>query len=241
MKTKKYIIISDVHLGTKHTNVKELIKYLKNIKTKNLILNGDIVDGWAIDRGSKFREIDYEFIMTIMEISKTTNIYWIRGNHDDFLKDFLPNKIGNIHIIENMIIDLKENGKYFVFHGDILDVFITKYKVLSLVGSIGYDFCLYINKIYNLYRKWRNKPYFSISKVIKEKIKLATNHINNFEVMATTIAKQNNCTGVICGHIHQYENKMIEGIHYLNSGDWVENMSIILIDNDNNIKLKVFM
>jgi UDP-2,3-diacylglucosamine pyrophosphatase LpxH len=126
---------------------------------------------------------------------------------------------------------------YYIFHGDVIDVFITKYKWLSKIGSVGYDFALWLNRVYNTYRKWRKLPYISISQKIKESVKVATNYVNDFEVTALSMATKKGCNGVICGHIHQPADRVINGKRYLNSGDWVENMSAICIDNIGKIYL----
>jgi UDP-2,3-diacylglucosamine pyrophosphatase LpxH len=118
-----------------------------------------------------------------------------------------------------------------------VDVFITKYKWLSKIGAIGYDFALWLNRVYNGYRKWRKLPYISISQKIKASVKVATNYINDFETTALSMAHKKGCNGVICGHIHQPADIMINGERYLNSGDWIENMSAILVDYDGKLYL----
>jgi UDP-2,3-diacylglucosamine pyrophosphatase LpxH len=133
--------------------------------------------------------------------------------------------------------DVYRNENYYIFHGDVVDVFITKYKWLAKIGAIGYDFALWLNRIYNNYRKWRKLPYQSISQKIKGGVKAATNYINDFETTALSMAHKKGCNGVICGHIHQPEDRMINGKRYINSGDWIENMSAVLIGKDGDICL----
>ena len=172
-------------------------------------------------------------ISKILQLSNTTQIIWIRGNHDEFIQDFIGTHLGRIEIKEDYRLtiqrwvenDVYRNENYYVFHGDVVDVFITKYKWLSN------DFALTLNRWYNTYRKWRNLPYQSISQKIKGGVKAATNYINDFETTALSMAHKKGCNGVICGHIHQPEDRIIDGKRYLNSGDWVENMSAILIDS----------
>jgi UDP-2,3-diacylglucosamine pyrophosphatase LpxH len=237
----KAIIVSDLHLGTKSSNAKDFIDFLDENSTELLILNGDIIDGWALSRGSKWKKQHTKVIAKLLKLSTKTKIIWIRGNHDEFIEEFIPIKFSNIEIKENHILELYKNvsgdhyvsRNYFIFHGDIIDVFITKYKWLSKIGAIGYDLALWLNRIYNNYRKFRNLPYESISKKIKSGVKLATNYINDFENAAIKIAKKENCVGVICGHIHEPKNVELPDGHYLNSGDWVENKSaIVLTKND---------
>jgi UDP-2,3-diacylglucosamine pyrophosphatase LpxH len=208
-------------------------------------LNGDIIDGWALNRGAKWKKGHTKAVAALLKLSNNTKIIWIRGNHDEFLTEFIGSHFGNIEIRENYIIstnkrvlgDLHEQQRYFVFHGDVIDVFITKYKWLAKIGSIGYDFALWLNRWYNRYRAWRKLPYQSISQDIKAGVKAATNYVNDFETTAIKMAAANGCHGVICGHIHQPADLHINGAHYLNSGDWVENRTAILLDYQNNITI----
>jgi len=239
------IIASDLHLGTKDSKAKEFIEFLEAHPTELLILNGDIIDGWALNRGAKWKKGHTKAVSKLLKISNKTKIIWIRGNHDEFIQDFIGDSFGNIEIKENYIIntnkwvkdDLYEQQRYFVFHGDVIDVFITKYKWLAKIGSIGYDLALWLNRWYNRYRAWRKLPYQSISQKIKAGVKAATNYVNDFEVTAIQMAKKEGCNGVICGHIHQPADRSINGYRYINSGDWIENMTAILIDNTGEIYL----
>ena len=241
----KAIIVSDLHLGTKDSKAEEFIEFLEQHPTDLLILNGDIIDGWALNRGAKWKKKHTKVVSKLLNLSSKTRIIWIRGNHDEFLSEFIDSKFGNIEIKENYIIntskwvvdDLYEQQRYFVFHGDVIDVFITKYKWLSKIGSVGYDFALWLNRWYNRYRAWRKLPYQSISQEIKAGVKAATNYVNDFETTAIKMAAKNGCHGVVCGHIHQPANLTIGNGHYLNSGDWVENRTAILLDYQDNFTI----
>jgi hypothetical protein len=225
----KAIIVSDLHLGTKDSRAKEFIEFLDNNPTDLLVLNGDIIDGWALNRGAKWKKNHTKVISKILNISNTTKVVWVRGNHDEFITEFIGSSFGNIQIVEDYVLNVGDL-RYYIFHGDVIDVFITKYKWLSKIGAVGYDFALWLNRWYNKYRKWRKLPYQSISKKIKDGVKTATMYVNDFETTALKMAEKKGCDGVICGHIHQPEDRTINGKRYLNSGDWVENMSAILID-----------
>lgn len=221
----KAVIVSDLHLGTKDSKAKEFIEFLEKHPTDLLILNGDIVDGWALNRGAKWKKQHTNAISKILKVSNKTKVIWIRGNHDEFLAEFIGMHFGNIEIREDYVI-----SNHYVFHGDVIDVFITKYKWLAKIGSVGYDFALWLNRWYNRYRVWRGLPYQSISQEIKAGVKAATSYINDFEIAAIKMASKHGCQGVICGHIHQPADLMINGARYLNSGDWVENRTAILLD-----------
>ena len=232
------IIVSDLHLGTKDSKAEEFIEFIETHPTDLLILNGDIVDGWALNRGTKWKKQHTKVISKLLQLSNKTRIIWIRGNHDEFIQEFIGTHLGAIEIREDYKLDINNTMEsYYIFHGDVIDIFITKYKWLSKIGAIGYDFALWLNRVYNTYRKWRKLPYQSISQKIKGGVKAATNYINDFETTALSMASKKGCHGVICGHIHQPEDRMIDGKRYLNSGDWIENMSAICIEYTGNVYL----
>jgi len=227
------VVISDLHLGSKASRRDDILDFLDKLSTETLILNGDIIDGWSLQRGSKWTKKDTKIIRKLLKISETgTNVVWLRGNHDEFLKDFISFDLGNIKIVEYWIHQSNQI-RYYIFHGDILDVFITKVKWLAYIGSIGYDIALWINRWYNRWRAWRKLPYYSISKDIKNGIKKATNFINDFEINAVRLAKGKGCHVAVCGHIHQPSLKD----EYMNSGDWCENCTALVETKDGNWKL----
>jgi len=234
----KCVILSDLHLGMADCKPKKILKFLESIKTETLILNGDIIDIDALRRGSKWKGKHMKVVIKLLEMSKDTEIIYIRGNHDNDVKDLYHTFLGNIKFMEDYIYTVNDK-KYFIFHGDRIDV-TTKYKLLTQIGSIGYDFALRLNTWYNKYREFTGKPYYSISKIIKENFKKALSFINDFEVNACDYAKTLNCDGVICGHIHIPSVKVINGIEYYNSGDWVENFSALVLTKNNKWELKVF-
>jgi UDP-2,3-diacylglucosamine pyrophosphatase LpxH len=242
------IVISDLHLGTRDSKTNEIIEFLDNTPCNTLILNGDIIDGWALSRGSKWKKKHTKVVNKLLKISETTEVIWVRGNHDEFLDDYIGFNMGNIKIVKNHVINVNkwitqdkfESKRYFVFHGDEIDIFMLKYKWLSKIGSIGYDIALWMNTQYNRWREFRGLKYKSISKPLKQKVKTATNYVNDFENTAARMAEYHGCQGVICGHIHQEMDRIIDNIHYLNSGDWVESMSAILIHHDGKIEITYY-
>ena len=231
MKKWRTIIMSDLHLGARQSQTDKIIKFLEENESETLILNGDIIDGWALNRGTKWKKQHTKVISKLLKLSNKTRIIWIRGNHDEFIQEFIGTHLGAIEIREDYKLNIDNTMEsYYIFHGDVIDVFITKYKWLSKIGAVGYDFALWLNRVYNTYRKWRNLPYISISQKIKNSVKVATNYVNDFETTALSMATKKGCDGVICGHIHQPEDRMINDKRYLNSGDWIENMSAICVD-----------
>lgn len=231
----KTIIVSDAHLGTKDARAKELSKFLKSNSCARLILNGDIIDAWNLKRKGSWGKKDTRVFRRILKMMEehNTEVIYIRGNHDDFLKSVLPFDMGRFRIVESY--ELESNGKtFFITHGDIFDVVSSRIKWLARLGDIGYKLLLWLNRWHNKRRRLRGLPYYSFSQEIKHKIKAAVSYITDFEKLMIDYAKTRKYDGIICGHIHQPAKKIIEGIAYYNSGDWVETMSALVEDHNGN-------
>ncbi|GJM59644.1 UDP-2,3-diacylglucosamine diphosphatase [Persicobacter diffluens] len=229
----KTIVISDVHLGTRGSKAKELVKFLKKNSCDNLFLNGDIIDGWQLKKSGVWKKKHTRFFMRIMKMMEKhqTKVFYLRGNHDDFLDQVLPLKIGNFEIAKDYFYH-SHGKRYYIIHGDIFDSITTQWTWLAKLGDIGYTFLLWLNHHYNRRRRKKGLPYYSLSQVIKARVKSAVSFIDDFEQHLVSIARHHNCNGIICGHIHQPANKMIEDIHYLNSGDWVESLTALAEDEN---------
>lgn len=237
----KTIVISDVHLGTKGSKAREVIKFLKKNTCERLILNGDIIDGWQLKKYGKWEKIHTQFfrrILKCIEINNTEVIY-LRGNHDDFLDHLIPFKLGCISIQHDYILESGDK-RYYVIHGDIFDSITTNLKWIAKLGDIGYTFLLWLNQTYNTYRAKRGLPYYSLSQVIKSKVKTAVSYVSKFETQLVALAKIKKCDGIICGHIHQPALKQMEDIVYMNSGDWVETLSALVENEKGEWKITYF-
>ncbi|MBS1634904.1 MAG: UDP-2,3-diacylglucosamine diphosphatase [Bacteroidetes bacterium] len=236
MKTHyKTIVVSDLHLGIKSSKAKEIIKFLKHHTCEKLILNGDIIDGWQLKRSGKWKRKHTKFFKLVMNyVSKRKcEVIYLRGNHDDFLDEILPFKLGNFSIRKWHYHE--SFGKtYFVVHGDLFDSVTHNLKWIAKLGDVGYTFLLWLNRHYNTYRAKRGLPYYSLSQVVKNKVKSAVSFVTDFENELAKVAKDRKCDGIICGHIHQPADRMIDGVHYLNSGDWVETLSALVEDMEGN-------
>jgi len=239
MKTHyKTIILSDLHLGISNSRVKEVVEFLQKHTCDTLILNGDIIDGWQLRKSGEWKKRHTRFFRILMKYlyKYNTKIIYLRGNHDDFLDEILPFSFGPFVIKRTHILQSGDK-KYYVIHGDIFDTVTTKLKWLSKLGDTGYTFLLWLNRHYNHYRAKKGLPYYSLSQVVKAKVKSAVSFISDFEEQLSEVARANGCDGIICGHIHQAANKEINGIHYLNSGDWVETMSALTESEDGEWKI----
>ncbi len=225
----KTIFLSDVHLGTEDCKIDEVNHFLKHTHCEKLVLNGDIIDGWSLARRGGWNEQHTRFVRLVLKkIEKQDiDVIYLRGNHDDVLTRFLPLFFGKLRIVNEHIHENKR-GNYLVVHGDGFDAVTMNHKWLAVLGDIGYQTLLRLNRVYNNYRAWRGKEYFSLSKAIKSRVKSAVSFVGKYEEQLQSFADKRNCCGIICGHIHTPDNKMIGDIHYLNSGDWVESLSALV-------------
>lgn len=229
------IVLSDIHLGTAHSKVEQLGNFLRSIDCKRLILNSDIIDGWHLQKsGLAARKTSHtQLVKTIMKMMEhhATEIIYIRGNHDEFIDGLIPLDFGPIRFERDMIYE-SHGKRYFVTHGDIFDTVTTNMKWLARLGDTGYTALLWLNKIYNNYRARHGRPYYSLSQRIKHRVKSAVSYISPLERELVGLAAAKRCDGIICGHIHQPADTWFDGIHYLNSGDWVESLSALAQDAD---------
>lgn len=233
------VFLSDIHLGTVDSKADEVVEFLKHIRCRKLVLNGDIVDGWALQRGGKWRSSHSRVIRKLLKMTEHdgTELIYLRGNHDDILERLLPLAFGRLQFLKEYI-HVSPNGKrYLVVHGDGFDSVSTNHKWLALLGSVGYDFLLQLNRFYNLWRAWRGKEYFSFSQMVKAKVKSAVCFVDRYEELLQNLARHKQCDGIICGHIHTPDDKQIGDIHYLNSGDWVESLTAIIEHLDGRMEL----
>ena len=227
-------VISDVHLGTYGCHAKELLDYLSSIKPKILVLNGDIIDIWQF-RKSYFPSKHLEVIKKIISMStKGTKVYYITGNHDEFLRKFTDLHMGNISLIDKLVLKL-DHKRAWIFHGDVFDASITQAKWLAKLGGWGYDILILINRFINWVLARFNKEPYSLSKKIKNNVKSAVKFITNFENVCVELAIENDYDYVICGHIHEPKIEFMENekgeVFYLNSGDWIENLTSLEYNN----------
>ncbi|MFP2994858.1 UDP-2,3-diacylglucosamine diphosphatase [Spongiivirga sp. MCCC 1A20706] len=236
MKKRKLelVVLSDIHLGTYGCHAEEVLSYLNSIKPKKLILNGDIIDIWQF-RKWYFPKSHLLVLKKIIDLSiKGTEVIYITGNHDEMLRKFANLTIGNISITNKLVFDL-DGKKTWVFHGDVFDASIQHSKWIAKLGGWGYDILIVLNKIINWFLLRIGREKYSLSKRIKNSVKKAIKFISDFEQTVVNLAIEQGYKTVICGHIHQPRlvNKVNENGYcmYLNSGDWVENLSALEYKN----------
>ena len=235
-KTKKkkrsidILVISDVHLGTYGCRSKELLNYMKSVKPKMVVLNGDIIDMWQFSKRYWPKSHMRIIHKLIKWVSKGVKIYYITGNHDEMLRKFSGFRMGSLTIENKLLLDL-DGKKTWIFHGDVFDVTMKHSKWLTRLGSHGYDLLIHINTFCNWVSVKLGRGKISLSKTIKNSVKQAVKFINDFEKITADIAIDNGYDYVLCGHIHHPEMKTIKTekgqVEYLNTGDWIENLTAL--------------
>ena len=217
----KTLVISDTHIGSKGCQTEQILELLKDNSYERYILVGDIIDGWLFTKYKKFSYEHTRVIRRLLKLSKNKEIIWISGNHDEFLRKYTPIELGNIKVVD----EYTEDGIWFC-HGDKYDG-IVKMHWLGMLGSVGYDLAIVIDRFLKRFNKNT-----SLSKFLKDNVKAAVSFMVDFENEMVRQAKKRNCHTVVCGHIHTPDDKEIDGVRYLNCGDWIENNSFIVYSNN---------
>ena len=229
-RTVELLVLSDLHLGTYGCHAEELLDYLRSVRPKEVVLNGDIIDIWQFSK-KYFPAAHLKVINHLLKWSSSgITVHYITGNHDELFRKFSGMYMGGLQIKNKLFLELNGERTWF-FHGDVFDVTMQHSKWLTRLGSVGYDLLIWLNRTVNAVRLRLNLERISFSKRIKDRVKQAVAFINNFEQTVADIASENGVRSVVCGHIHQPVIKDIATDHgpirYLNSGDWVENLTAL--------------
>ncbi|MFM2284967.1 MAG: hypothetical protein RLZZ543_464 [Bacteroidota bacterium] len=224
------VVLSDVHLGTYGCHANELVAYLRSIDPKLLVLNGDIIDGWAFSK-SYFPAAHHQVLLEVMRLlANGTHVYYITGNHDEMLRKFSDMNLGHFHLVDKLVLEL-DGRKAWIFHGDVFDLSVNTGKWLAKIGGKSYDYLILLNRFINWMLAKLGREKVSISKKIKASVKKAVKFAGDFEQIAAKHAIEQGYDYVVCGHIHQAQIREIENengkVMYLNSGDWVENLTAL--------------
>jgi UDP-2,3-diacylglucosamine pyrophosphatase LpxH len=235
-KTYRSIFISDVHLGVKDCKAEQLNNFLKHNTCDTLYLVGDIIDGWKVQQNKlRWKQSHTNVVRRILGHAKRgTRVVYIAGNHDEFLRPMIPYGLsfGSVEIY-NQTEHIGADGRhYLVVHGDLFDGITRLAPWLSFLGDKAYDFILAVNSRYNWIRRRLGFGYWSLSKYLKHRVKKAVDFIFEFEKNLAVYCKKRGYDGVICGHIHHAEIKLIDGITYMNDGDWVESCTALVEHHD---------
>jgi UDP-2,3-diacylglucosamine pyrophosphatase LpxH len=232
------LFISDVHLGSKAARTDFLLDFLRHHEAETIVLVGDIVDGWRLKRNWHWPQGCNDVIQKLLrKARKGTRIVYIPGNHDEFLRDFPGMHFGGIEVAERMIHEMADGKKYLVLHGDEFDVVVRNARLLAYLGDWAYDAAIFVNGWLAAVRRKLGMPYWSFSAWAKLQVKHAVNFIGEFQNVVAEEARRNSVDGVICGHIHHAVMEDINGIHYVNTGDWVESCTAVAERHDGTLEM----
>ena len=228
----KTIAISDVHLGSKGCKAKLLVNFLKNNSCETLYLVGDFIDAWKIQQNKWYWHQSHTDVVreVLKKAKRNTKVVWISGNHDEFLRPLIPYKItfGNVEIANQYTHIGIDGRRYLLVHGDLFDGITRLAPWISFLGDRAYDILLTINTKFNWWRHKFGFGYWSLSQFLKNRVKRAVDFMFQFEQNLASYCKRKDFDGVICGHIHRSEIKTIDGVVYMNSGDWVESCTALV-------------
>lgn len=234
------LFISDTHLGTRGCRSDYLVDFLRQVECEQLYLVGDIVDGWRL-RKSWYWDADHnEAIRLILSMARNgTQVTYIPGNHDEMFRDWLGLglEIGGVRLQKEAVHTAADGRRYLVMHGDEFDGVIRYAKFLAHLGDWAYDWALWLNTWFNAARRRFGYPYWSLSQWLKRQVKEAVKAIDRFETALANEARRRGLDGVVCGHIHHAEMRSIQGIVYMNDGDWVESCTALVEHADGRFEL----
>ena len=232
------VFISDIHLGTPGCQAEALLEFLKHHPSDTLYLVGDIVDGWQLRRRWFWPQAHNDVVQKLLRRArKGCRVVFVPGNHDEFARQFDGLHFGGIEVAHEAVHTLADGRRLWVLHGDRFDGVIQCARWLAYVGDQAYEFTLVLNRHLNRLRRRLGLPYWSLSQYLKHKVKLAVNHVSDFERVVARHAREMGHQGVVCGHIHRPEIRDIDGVLYMNAGDWVESLSALVEHRDGRLEL----
>ena len=232
------IFISDVHLGTPSCQAIALMDFLRTHPSDTLYLVGDIIDGWQLRRKWYWPQSHNDVVQKILRrVRKGCHVIYVPGNHDEFARDFIGHHFGGVEVVKEAVHVTADGRSLWIIHGDYFDAVVQCAKWLAYLGDNLYELTLRMNRHFNSFRARMGLPYWSLSAYLKQKVKSALNYVTDFEVAVAKEAKRRGHDGVLCGHIHRAEMRMINGTLYCNDGDWVESRTALVEHYDGRLEI----
>lgn len=232
------VFISDVHLGTPGCQAEALLDFLRCVECETLYLVGDIVDGWQLMRRWYWPQAHNDVVQKVLrKARKGTRVVLVPGNHDEFARRYLGHSFGGIEVVEDAIHQTADGRRFWVMHGDLFDGVVQCAPWLAHIGDSLYTLALRLNRALNSARARLGLPYWSLSRYLKLKVKRAVSFIGDFEMAVIREAKRRGVDGVVCGHIHHAELRMVDGLTYANDGDWVESLTALVEHGDGRLEV----
>ena len=232
------LFLSDTHLGTRGCQAELLLDFLRDYDADTIYLVGDIVDGWQLRSGWYWPQAHNDVVQKLLrKVRKGSHVVYVPGNHDEFLRDYLGTHFGGIEVAESRVHTAADGRRYLVIHGDQFDMVVRHSKWLAHLGDGAYTLALSVNTVLNKLRRKLGLSYWSLSAWAKLRVKNAVNFIGQFETFLTAEARRHGADGVVCGHIHHAAKREIDGLTYLNTGDWVESCTAIVEHYDGRMEV----
>jgi UDP-2,3-diacylglucosamine pyrophosphatase LpxH len=222
----------------KPMRVGQLIEFLRSHDAPMIYLVGDILDGWRLSKSWHW-PTEYDTLARILldKAAAGAKVVYLPGNHDEFLREYLGTYFGEVEFVERTVHTTAQGKTYLVIHGDQFDVVVRHAKWLAHVGDWAYRAALRVNIVINWARRRMGLQYWSLSAWAKNKVKNAVSVIGRFEEALSLEARESGVDGVICGHIHHADMHERLGIHYINTGDWVESCTAVIENFDGTFEL----
>jgi len=237
-RTYRTLFLSDIHLGSKPAKAKFLIDFLRHHDAETIYLVGDIVDGWRLKRSWHWPQDHNDVVQKLLrKARKGTKIFYIAGNHDEFLRPFQGVHFGGIVVTDRVIHEGADGRRFLVIHGDQFDAVVHNVRWLAYLGDRAYDAAIVVNRAVAAFRRATGQPYWSFSSWAKVKVKKAVKFISSFQEVLAQEALRSEVDGVICGHIHHAAIEEVRGVQYMNAGDWVESCTALAEDHDGNFEI----
>ena len=232
------IFISDIHLGTPGCQALALMDFLRTPPSDTQYLVGDIIDGLQLRRRWYWPQAHNDVVQKLLRrVRKGCRVIYVPGNHDEFARDFIGHHFGGIEVVQEAVHVTADGRSLWIIHGDYFDAVVQCAKWLAYLGDNLYEFTLRMNRHLNSLRGRLGLPYWSLSAYLKQKVKTALNYVTDFEEAVANEAKKRGHDGVLCGHIHRAEMRMINGVLYCNDGDWVESRTALVEHYDGRLEI----
>lgn len=238
--TYRTVFISDMHLGTRGCRIDFLAHFLANVRCERLFLVGDVFDGWRLKKSWYWDKLHDEVLRLILCHARGgTEVIYIPGNHDEILRGWLAHglEVAGIRFVQDAVHVTADGKRLLVMHGDEFDSVVRYAKFLALLGDWAYNAALVVNRWFNTVRRWLGYPYWSLSQWLKRQVKGAVKAVDRFETALAGEALRRGLDGVVCGHIHHAEMRTVNGVLYLNDGDWVESCTALVEHHDGRLEL----
>ena len=232
------VFLSDIHLGTRGCRADFLLDFLRRTDCERLYLVGDVVDGWRLRKSWYWTEEFDDVVRHILGMARRgVEVIYIPGNHDEMFRDWLGLEVAGVRLQPEAVHETADGRRLLVIHGDEFDGVIRYAKFIAYLGDWAYDWALVINRLFNVGRRRLGYPYWSLSQWLKRQVKGAVKAIDRFELALATEARRRGLDGVVCGHIHHAEMRMVQGVLYINDGDWVESCTALVEHADGRLEL----